>query len=182
MIRAAALALLFFVVPAAAEPLTVSGFTFPDRVGDFTRAATIDYEKTQPGLGHGVAYTSGRWLANIYVYDMRRKSIPDDPATDVLKSQFAQAQDDISSSQRQGRWLKVEFKRTFMYPENGTPRFNCADLKLRTRENTDVDSLLCVGAARNKFLKFRLTGPQDTGDGKALRFIETLEPLLRAGA
>jgi hypothetical protein len=181
MIRAAAFALLLLVVPAAAEPLTVSGFAFPDRVGDFTRAATHDYEKTQPGLGQGVAYTSGPWLANIYVYDMRRTSIPDDPASDVLKSQFAQAQDDIFTSLRYGRWVKATLRRTFAFPESGTPRFNCADFTLLTRENTEVYSLLCVGAAKNKFVKFRVTGPQG-GGGEALRFIETLDPQLRPGA
>jgi hypothetical protein len=182
MIRLTVLALLAFVVSAAAEPLTLSGFAFPDRVGAFVRAAVQDYEKKQPGLGQGIAYTSGPWLANVYVYDMRRTSIPDDPASDVLKSQFAQAQDDIFTSRRQGRWLTVELKRTFMYPESGTPRLNCADFKLRTRENADVDSLLCVGAARNKFMKFRVTGPAGASDGEALRFIETLEQALRPGA
>jgi hypothetical protein len=181
MIRIAALLALLVATPAAAEPLTLSGFAFPDRVGDFARAAVQDYEKKQPGLGQGVAYTNGPWLANVYVYDMRRTSIPDDPASDVLKSQFAQAQDDVHASARQGRWLKVELKRTFMYPEGGPPRFNCADYKLRTRENTEVDSVLCVGAAKNKFMKFRVTGPQG-GDGEALRFIETLESQLRPGA
>jgi len=182
MIRIAALVLLLVSGPAAAEPLTVSGFAFPDRVGDFARAAMQDYEKKQPGLGQGVAYTRGPWLANVYVYDMRRASIPDDPASDVLKSQFAQAQDDIFTSRRQGRWLAVELKRTFMYPESGTPRLNCADFKLRTRENADVDSTLCVGGAKNKFLKFRVTGPAGADGGETLRFIETLETQLRPGA
>lgn len=180
MIRLIALVLALLTVPARAEPVTVSGIRFPDDVGSLSRGSVQDYEKTNPGLGQSIAYAAGLLRANVYVYDLQRRSIPDNPASEIVKAQFEQAKADIYRARRQGAWQTVELKRSFNLPESGTPRFICALFTLVNKQDVTLDSTLCVAGAHNKFVKLRVTGPP--GDPDAPRFIEAFAALLRPGA
>ena len=81
----AAFVLLFWIVPATAEQLTLSGLSFPDDVAGFTRAEVQDYETAHPGLGQSVAYAQGPWRAHVYIYDLARAAIPDEAAAFTYK-------------------------------------------------------------------------------------------------
>jgi hypothetical protein len=182
MIRSVALvfALLAQMAPVLAEPISVSGIPFPDGVGSFSRGSVQDYEKTHPGLGQSIAYAAGPLRANIYVYDLRRSSIPDSPESEIITTQFEQAKGDIYRARQQGAWQKVELKRSFNLPESGPPRFICALFTLVNKQDITLDSTLCVAGARNKFVKFRVTGPP--GDPEPPSFIEAFAALLWPGA
>jgi hypothetical protein len=180
MIRIVALVLLLLTAPSRAEPITVSGIRFPDGVGSFARGSVQDFEKSHPGLGQSIAYAAGPLRANIYVYDLRRSSIPDSPASEIIKTQFEQAKGDVFRARQQGAWQKVQLKRSFNLPESGTPRFICALFTLVNKQDVTLDSTLCVAGARNKFVKFRVTGPP--GDPEPPRFIEAFAALLWPGA
>lgn len=181
VIRLVALAL--FLLPAAviAEPITVAGLSFPDSVGGFMRGPVQDYEKTHPGFGQSVAYGQGPWRADVYVYDLRRSSIPDDPASDAIRQEFEQAKGDVFKARQRGAWQRAELDRTFTLPERGPPRFTCASFTLVSKANVAVDSTLCVTASKNKFVKFRVTGPV-RGAAEPVQFIEAWAPLLAPGA
>jgi hypothetical protein len=181
VIRLAALAL--FLLPAAvlAEQLTMSGLAFPDSISGFTRGQVQDYEKTHPGFGQSVAYGQGPWRADVYVYDLRRSSIPDDPASEAVTQEFEQAKNDVFRARQRGAWQRAELDRTFTLPERGPPRFTCASFTLVSKANVEVDSTLCVTASKNKFVKFRVTGPQ-RGAAEPAQFIEAWAPLLSPGA
>lgn len=181
-IRAAVLALLALTAAASAEPVTIAGIVFPDRLGEFTRGAGRDYEKTNPGLGHSFAYRREPWTATVYVYDQRRASIPDDLASDVIKAEFAQAKGDILGGVRAGVWRKADLIRDFTLPERGKPRFACASFALVDALNVERDSVLCLTSAKGKFVKFRLTGARDGSGSAALKFIEAWSRVLWPGA
>ena len=180
MIRSIALVLALLTVPALAEPITVSGISFPDSVGSFSRGSVQDFEKTHPGLGQAIAYAAGLLRANIYVYDLQRSSIPDSPDSEAIKAQFEQAKSEVYRARQQGAWHKVDLKRSFTLPESGAPRFICALFTLVNKQDVALDSTLCVTGARNKFVKFRVTGPP--GDQEAPHFIEAFATLLSPGA
>ena len=180
-VRLAALALFLLPVVAITEQLTVSGLAFPDSVGGFIRGQVQDYEKSHPGFGQSIAYARGPWRADVYVYDLRRSSIPDDPASDAIRQEFEQAKADVFQARQRGAWQSAELDRTFTLPERGPPRFSCASFTLVSKANVEVDSTLCVTAARNKFVKFRVTGPV-RGAAEPVQFIEAWAPLLSPGA
>jgi hypothetical protein len=115
--RLAALVLALLTVPASAEPQTYSGIAFPDRVAEFVRGKVDDFEPAHPGLGQSIAYDRGAWHANVYVYDLRRGRIPDDPASEVVKAEFAQAKSDVFRARQKGGWAKVDLLRSFNLPE-----------------------------------------------------------------
>lgn len=179
VIRLAALASFLLSCAASAEPLTVSGLTFPDSIAEFARGPSRNYEKDNPGLGYSVGYRRGSWTATVYVYDQRRASIPDDLQSDIIKAEFAAAKRDILDGARRGVWRKAELLRDFNLPTAGRPRFTCASFTIVNKEGVELDSTLCVAAARNKFVKFRVTGPrQGTDRAEPLRFIEAWSRLL----
>lgn len=181
-IRIAALALVALTAVASAEPVTVAGIVFPDRVGEFTRGSGRDYEKTNPGLGYSFAYRQEPWAATVYVYDQRRAAIPDDLASDVVKAEFANAKGDILGGMRAGIWRKVELVREFTLPERGKPRFTCASFALVDTLDVERDSVLCVTSSKGKFVKFRLTGSRDGSPSAALKFVEAWSRVLWPGA
>jgi hypothetical protein len=181
VIRLVAFALFLLPVAAIAQQLTVSGLTFPDSVSGFARGPVQDYEKTHPGLGQSVAYERGPWRADVYVYDLRRSSIPDDPHSEAIRQQLLQAKLDVYRAQQRGAWQKAELYRSFTLPEHGVQRFSCASFTLVSPVNVEVDSTLCVTGSKNKFVKFRVTGPH-RGAAEPMQFIEAFGPLLWPGA
>jgi hypothetical protein len=179
VIRLAALAASLLSFAASAEPLTVAGLTFPDSIAEFARGPGRNYEKDNPGLGYSFGYRRAPWTATVYVYDQRRASIPDDLSSDVIKAEFAAAKRDILDGARRGLWRKADLVREFNLPAAGRPRFACARVTIVNKESVELDSTLCVAAAHNKFVKFRVTGPrQGTDPAEPLRFIEAWSRLL----
>jgi hypothetical protein len=177
VIRLVALVVFLLPVAARAEQLTMLGVGFPDQVGDFTRGAGRDYEKTHPGFGYSFAYRREPWTATVYVYDHRLPSIPDDLNSEVIRREFAMATREILEGARHGVWRKAELVRNFTLPEGGAPRFTCANFTILTLAGLETDSTLCITSAKGKFVKFRVTG-QGADPVEALRFIEAWTPLL----
>lgn len=171
-IRNAILALLALTAAASAEPVTVAGVVFPDRVGEFVRGPGRDYEKTHPGLGYSFLYRGEPWTATAYVYDQQRTAIPDDLGSDVVKGEFAQAKRDVLAGVRAGAWRKADFVRDFSLPERGKPRFLCASYTLVDPTNAERDSVLCVAAAKGKFVKFRVTGTRGASMAPVSAFVD----------
>jgi hypothetical protein len=177
--RLIALASFLLPVTAPAEPLTVSGLTFPDSIADFARGPGRNYEKDNPGLGYSFGYRRAPWTATVYVYDQRRASIPDDLQSDIIRAVFAEATRDILDGARRGVWRKADLVRELNLPAAGRPRFACARFTIVNKESVELDSTLCVTVARNKFVKFRVTGPRQGADpAEPLRFIEAWSRLL----
>lgn len=164
----------------AKEPLTLLGLAFPEKIAGTQRGSAHDFEKTNPGLGHGVEYLRSGWKINVYVYDLRRTSISDDLQSEVVKSQLAQAKGDILSLQKSGTYSKIELRREFSIADaRKQPRFLCASYSFVHSKTGEVDSLLCLTSWKNKFVKFRLTTPRRSGaETEAARFVGAWSGLL----
>ena len=163
-------------VPAT-QIVTLYGLTFPPAVADAERLGVREYEKDNPGLGYSVGYRQPDAVATVYIYDLKQRDIPDDPSAPAIKAQFAAASADIFRTQQQGVYLKVESRGEFsMTDARGRTRLLCATFWL-TRTTGEFASDLCVGAWNNKFVKFRITGQQQS-QAEAQRFLQAWVDLL----
>ena len=145
---------LLAAIAAAKSEIAFFGLTFPDRVADAQLESTTDFEMTKPGLGYGVRYRQPGWMIDIYIYDLGRSSIPDDVGSNVVRSQFQQAERDVFNT-----YAKVELKRSYVIRDgSGRPRLQCADYAYVHEKTGPVDSVLCLTSRNRKFLKFRMTG------------------------
>jgi hypothetical protein len=176
---AGALALAAADAALAQGQVVHHGLSFPERVAGFARGRSHDFEKTHPGLGYSVKYTGGKWFSDIYIYDMRRTSIPDDPKSAVVRAQFEQAEGDIFAQQKAGRYQNVSLRSRFAIADaKRRERMACGAFTL-TRDKNTLDSYLCVTSWRNKFVKFRMSVPvQKTNDARAREFLNAWTRLL----
>lgn len=183
VVRLALCALFWLTAAASAEPVTITGVTFPDRVGEFARGPGRDYEKIAPGAGHSFAYYNRPWAATVYVYDQRRTGIPDDPASAMIQAEFAAAKREIGAAVQAGAWRKADFVRDFSLPARGKARFACASYELVNNKSVTIDSTLCITGSKGKYVKFRVSGPRDGANlSVPTRFVETWGALLAPGA
>ncbi len=164
---------------AGAEPVTMLGLAFPDAVDGFVRGDTRDYESTHPGAGYSAAYRRNAWTATVFIYDLRMKSIPDDPLAPLVREQVQQASAEVHRAVAAGAWEKASNRGTYNLPNAGRARFQCADFALVRAGGQELDSLLCITKWRGKFIKFRISGAkQSDGTAGARRFVEAWSEVL----
>ncbi len=150
-------------VVAAKEPATLMGLTFPARVAGLHIGETHNFEKKTSGLGYSVEYLKPGWKINVYIHDLGKPSIPDDPESDVVRSQLKQAMNDIFSSGRKGTYDNVELKHQYTIADSEKRnRLLCSAFQYVLKTAGDVDSFLCVTSWKGKFVKFRMTTRRST--------------------
>ncbi len=159
---------------AAKEPPTLMGLTFPAQVADAKIGGTHNFEKKKPGLGHGVEYLRPGWKINVYIYDLRKPSIPDDPESGVVKTQLKQAMNDIFEAGRRGTYDNVELKREYAIADSERrTKLLCSAFLYVHKTAGDVDSFLCVTSWQGKFIKFRMTTRRsDAAQDAAKKFLD----------
>jgi len=161
IVCAVLIAFLSVVTGAAAQtsakgPVTVFNFTFPEEVAGAQRISFRDYESNQPGLGYSAGYKQGNLTGTVYIYDDRKQSIPDDPQSPLVKAQLEQSRRDVVGLRR---GIGVKFKEDFTIEDaRGRTRLICAAFAITDDDGRPRDSFSCLGVAKNKFLKFRISG------------------------
>jgi hypothetical protein len=170
----AALLVLGVVTSAGAAALTFFGLTFPERVADATIGSTRDFETEHPGLGYGVKYEKPGWSIDVFVYDLRRPSIPDDVGSEMVKAQVKQAEGDVFEQEKRGAYKQVKVTGSYVINDSsGRGRFLCEDFSYVREPEGAVDSFLCVTGWHNKFVKYRLTTrPSPRSSAESRRFVE----------
>jgi hypothetical protein len=177
---ACAVLIAFFaaVVGAAAQTsakgsVTFFDFTFPEEVA----GASInirDYEATEPGLGYSASYRQGEMTATVYIYDDGKPIIPDNPQSLLVLAQLEQSRTEILRLwQDVGAKADVE-ERFTMEDARGRTRLICTGFALIGNEGPVSDTFACLGVAKNKFLKFRVSTTHRKGSqAEAKRFVNT---------
>ena len=86
----------------------VYGLSIPDRVGSLFYTRTVDFESKSPGLGYAIRF-GGRpdWSVVVYSYDLGLKSIPVDSGAAIIRSQLAEARDDVFELGKRGIYAAV---------------------------------------------------------------------------
>jgi hypothetical protein len=174
------IAFLAVVTGAAAQtsakgPVTVFDFTFPEEIAGAQRTSFRDYESNQPGLGYSAGYKQGNLIGTVYIYDDRKQSIPDDPQSPLVKAQLEQSRTELV-----GLWhgvgVRVDLKEDFTIEDaRGRTRLICAAFAITGDDGRPRDSFSCLGVAKNKFLKFRISG---VSQAEARRFVNAWIDLL----
>lgn len=150
------------------------GLAFAAEVASFTFRETFSFEKDKPGLGYAVTYVRSNWVADIYIYDLGLKPIPDDPRSERIRAQFEQAEGDVFNAQQRGQYKTVVLRARFAVADaKGKDRLACGTFRLRrANDKKDSDSYLCVTGWNDKFVKFRMTaGIGGDNDATARRFL-----------
>jgi len=166
-------AILSDVPVSEAEPITIYGLVFPDRIAGATRGDVKDFERSSPGLGWGVKYLLPEWMIDIYVYDLQQRSIPEGSDSAVVMSQLGKAKGDIIELEKQGTYRNVSLKGDYTIRDaHDRPRLACAAFTYTRQQTVNVDSFLCLTGWGGKFIKFRMTTPaHNTSAEESRRFL-----------
>lgn len=146
----------------AAEPVTFHGLEFPERFAGAERVSIQDYEKSRPGLGYSAGYRRGEMLTTVYIYDLGQTNIPAKLDTPPIKQQLERAKYELVQIQQQrGR---LESRGEFRVADSRKqPRLMCVVFEHVRHDRQSFDKFACVGSAKGKFLKVRLTMPHRLG-------------------
>jgi hypothetical protein len=151
------------------------GLRLPPEIAGARREAVTDYEKANPGLGYSVRYRLPSWTTDIYIYDLRRPAIPDDPTSAVVRSERDHAKNDVFLLAQRGSYRNVTAEQDYVIADaGGRTRFVCSALTyFHIARNVELDSYLCLSGWHGKFVKFRLSTPHNQASAAASRrFIE----------
>ena len=90
-----------------------TGLNFPSALGDMKQDSVTDFEKEHPGLGlgTGVGYSDARnpkIYADVFVYDLNNKQIPDGSSNPVVAKQISDAERDLFIQEQRGVYSKVK--------------------------------------------------------------------------
>ncbi len=169
----AALLLTGIQATAAKGPKRLLGLTFPENIAGTKLAGYHNFEKKNPGLGHSVEYRAPGWKINVYIYDLKKSSIPGDLESVEISSQFKQAEGDIYRAQDKGVYTVVERVRSYTLKDlSKRARMKCATFSLTHKSAGALDSFLCLTSWRGKFLKFRMSvGGHENSEAEARQYL-----------
>ena len=123
-----------------------------------------DFEKDHPGLGVGILYRSSdpAIYADFYIYNLGIKSIPDGSNTKEIHDQWKQAEDDIYTLEKQGKYLSVKKlyeASALLGMDRNAPTALRADFSYTSNGTKKLSYLYLLGYKKN-FIKIRFTFPE----------------------
>jgi hypothetical protein len=90
-----------------------AGCARSDRVSGLPHEAPTDFETKEPGMGYGVRFPQPDWTIDIYIYDLKMKSIPDDPASAAVQAALEEAKGEIVNTAKRGDYAGLTMKDVF---------------------------------------------------------------------
>src|ERR1700675_2780563 len=103
---------------------TLLGVPVPDRVSGLPHEAPMDFETDQPGMGYGVRFRRPDWTIDTYIYDLKMKSIPDDPASAAVQAALDEAKGEIVNTAKRGDYAGLTVEDVFTIADTaGRGRF-----------------------------------------------------------
>jgi hypothetical protein len=167
----------------AIAPVSVFGLRAPEEISGFTLNDSTNFEKIKPGDGYGLDYSQSGWKLDMFIYDLKRAAIPDDPKSAIVRAEFERARADAFLAQPSGIYAQVYLRRNFTIDDAARrTRFQCAAFHLTRDGAKPQDGFLCVTAWNNKFVKLRLTTLSDTSsEATARKYVAAWIPVLWGG-
>lgn len=144
------------ITARAQETVSYYGFSFPPKIGELTRGDVTEFEKKNPGLGYGIRYSAEGIRADIFVYNLGKRSISWDVFHADQKQEFENAIRDVHRAKERGLYRDVKEGREFESPTVKNPFFWCKAFVIDRGEGRVEDSALCLGAQNNTFVKIRI--------------------------
>lgn len=161
---------------AAQQSAAYFGLKFPRAIGGAQIGEPHDFESKNPGLGYSVNYRlPGGWI-DVYIYDLRQASIPDDATSEPVRGQLLQATKDVFN--RKGATNIKAKLRYALLDDTARVRFLCTSF-IYSDKGTPLDSYLCVTSWKNKFVKFRMSTRRRAGSDAVFHdFMKAWIPVL----
>ena len=161
---------------------SVNGFGLraPEEIEGFSLDDSTNFEKIRPGDGYGLDYSQFGWKLDVFIYDLKRAAIPEDPKSAIVRAEFERARADAFLAQPRGLYAQVYLRRNFTI-EDGAKRtcFQCAAFHLTRDGAKPQDGFLCVTSWNNKFVKLRLTTLSDaSAENSARKYVNDWIPVL----
>ena len=154
----------------AVASVTVFGLKAPEELGGFKLNDSMNFERTRPGEGYGLDYSQPGWKLDVFIYDLKRSAIPDDPKSAIVRAEFERSREDVFLAQPRGLYAQVYLRRNFTIEDAAKrTRFQCAAFHLTRDGAKPQDGFLCVTSWNNKFIKFRMTTLSDRDTETAAR-------------
>ena len=154
----------------AITSVNVFGLKAPEEVGGFRLNDSTNFERARPGEGYGLDYSQPGWKLDVFIYDLRRNAIPEDPKSAIVRAEFERSREDAFLAQPRGLYAQVYLRRNFTIEDPGSrTRFQCAAFHLTRDGAKPQDGFLCVTSWNNKFIKFRMTTLADRDTEHAAR-------------
>lgn len=142
-----------------------TGLTFPATLGSMQQKEVTDFEKQNPssGLGVGILYRdpNPKIYADIYVYNLGLKDIPNGSISKIVQEQWKQAEQDIYTIQKQGKLQEVKKLNettSSLTSSNAGPTALRTDFSYIQNGEEKLSHLLLTGY-KNNFIKIRFTYP-----------------------
>ena len=136
----------------------VTGLVFPDKIATLVKTSETNFEDRSPGLGISVGYNAIGSFVNIYVYNYRLKSIPEDIQSPVVKAHLKQVFNDVLEEERRGFYKgvkKIEQKVVPLNPEDPKgPKGWLVTMTYKFKE-MDIISKIFLTTYKNNFIKVR---------------------------
>src|ERR1700722_20603091 len=121
---------LLLATPGALAQTTTNllGVPVPDQVSGLPHDAPMDFETKQPGMGYGLRFARPDWTIDVYIYDLKMKSIPDDPASAAVQAALEEAKGEIVNIAKRGDYAGLTAKDAFTIADNkGSGRVVCVE-------------------------------------------------------
>ena len=167
----------------ATTSVTVFGFKAPDEIAGFKLNDSMNFERSRPGEGYGLDYSQSGWKLDVFIYDLKRRAIPDDAKSAIVRAEFERSREDVFLAHPRGIYAQVYLRRNFTIedPVKRT-RFQCAAFHLTRDGAKPQDGYLCVTSWNNKFIKLRMTTLSDRENERIARgYIAAWIPVLWSG-
>ena len=173
---------------AQQAPPALTGADMPLTLGQAKRGEIKDFEASNPGLGQAIAYQAPGWRNTLFVYDLKRKDLPEKADAALIAPQLQQAAGDILTLKKRGDYADVHEGLAFTVPTGANPRFHCKSYVLKSATplggvksaSSEFDSYLCVTTWRKKFVKARMTTERRaSAPREAAEFIAALDQALK---
>lgn len=108
-------------------------------------------------------YSQSGWKLDVFIYDLKRAAIPEDPKSAIVRAEFERARADAFLAQPRGLYAQVYLRRNFTIKDGAKPQ----------------DGFLCVTSWNNKFVKLRLTTLSDaSAENSARKYVNDWIPVL----
>jgi hypothetical protein len=154
------LLILSFLVPLGLAFHSVAAGSsapiFPPRIGGLELSNQTDFEKDSPGLGMGWSYHTEGIKADVYLYNGRLATIPDDLSSPIVAGHFQEVVAEIYAMKSQGYYTDIRTVTPEERVNIGSMSFLHAELKF-TQENIPRVSHVYLTVWKNQFLKIRFT-------------------------
>lgn len=165
-------------LPAHAD--VVGGIDFPRILGGFELRSVIDNEKSNPGLGLTLFYSTPGVKVSVFVYNNSERNIPEGIDSNIIHNEFIRARGNVQQAYPDAQILVREDRLLVAGVPILESAFQYTEIGLASRDT--VLSHLYLTARKGNFVKVRATysatDRPELGRRIQMQFIEALCQIL----